>query len=108
MGLRREQAVTVLDDLDELQFVSKLAYRQGYVALFEGRPRRLTYAKIMDIDGGVLVYRPAMGRERPKRVPRISARDLLLLAVCAWPVTLVAVLVVVSLVRLGIRALLHG
>ena len=103
-GLR---GVSDLDDLDELQFVTKREYRRGYVALFDGRPRRLTYGKIMDFSGGVLVYRPALGHERLKRMPRVTLRDLLLFAVCAWPATLFVLLFVASMLNLGIRALLQ-
>ena len=97
-----------LDDLDELQIVTKRAFRRGYDGLFHGRPMRLSYAKIMDIPGGVLVYRPALGAERPRRIPRVTWKDLLLFAVCAWPVTLIALLFVASVIHLGIRALVHG
>jgi len=99
----RDEAV--LDDLDELQIVSKREFRRGYDGLFHGRPMRLAYGKVMDLNGGVLVYRPALGQERPKRVPRVTPKDLLLFAICAWPATLVALLVVASLADLGIRAL---
>jgi hypothetical protein len=96
---------TVLDDLDELQVVTRREFRRGYDGLFNGRPMRLAYAKIMDVPGGLLVYRPALGQERPKRVPRVTGKDLLLFAVCAWPVTLVVLLFLVSLINLGLRAL---
>ena len=98
----------VLDDLDELQIVSKREFRRGYDGFLRGRPMRLSYGRIMDVGGGVLVYRPPLGEERPKRIPRFSSRDVLLLAVCAWPLTLVAMLFVVSVIHIGIRALLHG
>ena len=99
---------TELDDLDELQIVTKRGFRRGYDGLFHGRPMRLSYAKIMDVPGGVLVYRPALGAERPRRVPRVTWKDLLLVAVCAWPVTLIMLLFAASLIHLAIRALVHG
>jgi hypothetical protein len=98
---------TELDDLEELQVVTKRELRRGYDGQFHGRPMRLAYGKIMDVNGGVLVYRPALGRERPKRMPRVSPSDLLLLAICAWPVTIIALLLVISLATVAIRALLR-
>ena len=88
--------------------MSKREFRRGYDGVFHGRPMRLSYGKIMVVGGGVVVYRPPLGEERPKRLPRFSSRDVLLLAVCAWPLTLVAMLFVVSVIHIGIGALLHG
>jgi len=104
VGPRSLRGGTVLDDLDELQIVTRREFRRGYYGVLHGRPMRLAYGKIMELDGNVLVYRPAMGQERPKRVPRVTTRGLLLFAVCAWPVSLVVLLLLVSLINLGLRA----
>lgn len=105
VGLHSLRDGTVLDDLDELQIVTMREFRRGYDGVLHGRPMRLAYRKIMDVEGSVLVCRPAIGQERPKRMPRVTSKDLLLLAVCAWPATLVFLLFLVSLAVLGVRSL---
>lgn len=97
---------TDLDDLDELQIVSRREYRRGYLAQVDGRPMRLTYGKVMTTRSGVLVYRPAAGAERPKRLLWGIPRALGIIALSAWPVTMIAFIVLIALAVIGIRALL--
>jgi hypothetical protein len=97
-----------LDDLDELRVVTKRAFRRGYQAQVNGRLTRLRYRKIMDTEGGVLVHRPAAGEERPKRLLWGVPRALLILALGAWPLTMLVLLGIVVMVTIGIRALLNG
>jgi len=95
---------TDLQDLDDLQVVTKREYRRGYQAQVNGELTRLRYGKVMSTpDGHVLVYRPAIGHERRKDPMWGLPRALGIFLVVAWPVTLVLLLAAIGF----IAVLLH-
>jgi hypothetical protein len=95
-----------LDELDELQVVSKREYRRGYRAQVNGELTRMRYGKIMNLaDGHVLVFRPAIGDERRKDLLWGLPRALGLFLFIAWPVTGVAIIVLVAAAVAGVRGL---
>jgi len=93
-----------LDDLDELQVVTKREYRRGYTAQVNGDLARLRYRKLMRTpDGQYVVCRPAIGEERFKKGFREWRRAFGILFVVAWPVTAMAILALVVLIALALR-----
>jgi hypothetical protein len=95
-----------VDDLDELQVVSKREYRRGYTAQVNGNPMRLRYRKLMRTpDGQFVVCRPAAGQERLKTGLRDVVRGLGIFFLVAWPVTLLCIFALVVLVVVGLRHL---
>jgi hypothetical protein len=93
-----------LDDLDELQIVTKRECRRGYLAQANGRPMRFRYRKIMATpDGLLLVSRPPVGQERLKITLRRIGMLLGVILAVAWPITVLALIVLVAVVASAIR-----
>lgn len=100
----QNRVVTNVDDLDELQVVTKREYRRGYVAQVNGNPRRLRYRKLMRTpDGQYVVCRPALGDERRKTTARDVLRGVGIFLLVEWPVTLLALLGLAILIALATR-----
>ena len=93
-----------VDDLDELQIVTKREYRRGYTAQVDGNPTRLRYRKLMRTpDGQFVVCRPAAGEERLKTGLREVGRSFGLFFVVAWPLTALCLLGLVALVAVALH-----
>jgi hypothetical protein len=100
----QNRVVIDLDDLDELQVVTKREYRRGYLAQVNGNAARLRYRKLMrTLDGQYVVCRPAIGKERFKIGPRDVARSFGLFFVVAWPITVLVILALVGLIGVALR-----
>ncbi|HEX4654340.1 MAG TPA: hypothetical protein VH274_01220 [Mycobacteriales bacterium] len=93
-----------VDDLDELQIVTRREFRRGYLAQVNGRPIRLRYRKIMTTpDRQVLVSRPPAGEERRKiTIGRVGTTLGLFLAV-VWPVTFIVAIALLALLISALR-----
>jgi hypothetical protein len=97
-------ATPSVDDLDELQIVSRREFRRGYLAQVNGRPMRLKYRKIMTTpDHQVLVSRPPAGEERPTVTLRRLGKTLALFLAVIWPITFIAVLGLIALLVTALR-----
>lgn len=93
-----------LDELDDLQIVTRREYRRGYQAQVNGRLIRLRYRKIMKTaDGQVLVHRPIAGEERPKHTLATFRRSLSTVLVVGWPFTAIALFVLIVFVARALR-----
>ena len=104
--MRSSQGSPSLDDLDDLQIVTKREYRRGYTAQWNGEPTRFRYKKAMTTaDGHVVVFRPAMGEERRKDFMRGLPRALGIFFVVAWPVIFMLLLAVAIGISLLFRSL---
>jgi hypothetical protein len=100
------RGVIDVDDLDELQVVTKREYRRGYTAQVNGNPARLRYRKLMRTpDGQFVVCRPAAGQERLKTGLRDVGRAVGIFFVVAWPLTALCVFGLIALVVIGLRQL---
>jgi hypothetical protein len=93
-----------VDDLDELQIVTKREFRRGYLAQVNGRPMRLKYRKIMTTpERQVLVSRPPAGEERRKvTIGRVGMTLGLFLAV-VWPLTFIAAIGLLAVLITALR-----
>jgi hypothetical protein len=93
-----------VDDLDELQVVTKREYRRGDVAQVNGHPTRLRYRKLMRTsDGQFVVCRPAAGKERLKTGLRDVGRAFGIFFVVAWPLTMLCLFGVVALIVVALH-----
>jgi len=99
----QNRLVIDLDDLDELQVVTRREYRRGYLAQVNGNPARLRYRKLMRTpDGQYVVCRPAAGKERFKTGLRDVGRSIGLFFVVAWPITLFGILALIGLIAVAV------
>jgi hypothetical protein len=99
-----EGSAVSLDDLDELQVVTKREFRRGYLAQFNGEVTKYRYKKIMTTpDGHVVVCRPAIGHERRKDFLWGLPHALGIFFVVAWPVTFILLFCAVAGIDLLFR-----
>ena len=93
-----------VDDLDELQVVTRREYRRGYRAQVNGEQARLRYRKLMRTsDGQFVVCRPAAGQERLKIGLREVGRAFGIFFVVAWPLTVLCIFGLIALIALALH-----
>lgn len=93
-----------IEDLDELQIVTKREFRRGYLRQVDGRLTRLKYRKIMTTpDGQVLVCRPPAGEERFKIGLKEFGTSFGVFLLMIWPFTLLGLVVLVAVAVAALR-----
>ena len=93
-----------VDDLDDLQLVTRREFRRGYKRQVDGRPMRLRYRKIMKTpDGMLLVCRPPAGEERFQITLSEFGKAFGVFLLMIWPFTIIGTVVLVAVLVAALR-----